>query len=76
MNFNPTQRITEIHEINETLIKIKAGKFLEHEDFQNLNTYDFNTFQAMDEVEDFFDDYTFPIQEKKIRGRKSTKGKV
>ena len=58
----------EIHEINETLIKIRAGKFLESEDYQNLNTYDFNTFQAMDEVEDFFDEYTYKLEEKKAKG--------
>ena len=56
----------EICEINETLLKIRAGKFVEPE---GLEQYDFNTFQAMDEVEDFFDDYTYQIPEK-VKGVK------
>jgi hypothetical protein len=61
--------MTEIHEINETLIVIRAGRFMEQNDFSNLNVYDFNTFQAMDEVEDFFDSNTINIDERKIKGR-------
>lgn len=67
-NFDPQQRMKEIHEINESLIKIKAGKFFEDEDYQNLNSYDFSTFQAMDEVEDFFDEFTYKLEEKKPKG--------
>lgn len=55
------------------MIKIRADKFFENEDFQNLNTYDFNTFQAMDEVEEFFDEFTYKIEDKKMKGGRRPK---
>ena len=40
-----------------------------------MQAYDFNTFQAMDEVEDFFDECTFTIEEKKQTSSKRNKKK-
>jgi hypothetical protein len=57
--FDPNERMTEIHEINETLILIRAGNLLQNGGFQNFEKYDFNTFQAIDEVEDFFENNTY-----------------
>lgn len=62
--------MTEIHGINETLILIRAGTYMQNGGFEtNFEKYDFNTFQAMDEVEDFFDQNTYAIDESKIKGR-------
>jgi hypothetical protein len=62
--FNPEERMREVQEMHAQMLSIRNGKFL-GEEFNDLEKYDFNTFQAMDEVEDFFDDYTFKIDSTK-----------
>ena len=58
--------------MHEQLISIKSGKFNE----PSLETYAFDTFQAMDEVEEFFEDYTFKIDEAtKVKGAKNVSRK-
>lgn len=43
--FDPNERMIEIHGINETLILIRAGTFMQNNgNFENFERYDFNTF--------------------------------
>ena len=51
----------EVQCIHEQLIAIKNGKLEE-------NSYNFDTFQAMSEVEEFFEDNTFQLDQSQIKG--------
>ena len=51
----------EVQEMHAQMLCIRNGKF-KFDEYDELEKYDFSTFQAMDEVEDFFDDYTFKIE--------------
>ena len=44
LKFDPNDRMTEIHGINETLILIRAGNLMVNGEFENFEKYDFNTF--------------------------------
>ncbi len=54
--FDPTKLVTEVHEISETLIKIRAGT-LSNAEFDSIN-FDPEVFYSnKDEQYDDYDDY-------------------
>jgi hypothetical protein len=61
VSFDPEQRMHELQTMHEQILKVSSDQ-LNTEHYPDLAKYDFSTFQAMDEVEDFFDEYTYKLE--------------